>query len=214
MTDSRNIPKNNFRYQKSVNVNTKSTCFLCLRDINGDTWQVDEDGCFITENKIHQAHSFTKESENIAYDLSYILGHIKLSTEDLKLNDNRTNISSRRISVSLCGECRNMVESLQYLCRELQLVKLKANWKLQQLTSVLRASDEDTEKTELFRSAMVTAGCEDQDQYDLAQFLRTQIKTECNRSSILHYKITNFYILLFFCVNFRLLHAKTKSPKS
>lgn len=154
-----------------MEVNTKRSCFLCLRHIFGDTWALDEDNS--------HTDCYDRNSQPKFYNLKPILRMIAFAKDnifDTKYNDDS-------VSVSLCSQCGTIVEHLTSLCIELELVQMKINWKLGQVTEIIQDSAEDAERSKLFRHDMLFEEFGEEN-YELAETLRKTLITKCKPHKI------------------------------
>lgn len=159
----------NDQHQNTFKINTKNTCFLCLRDIFAHTWIVDEDRCRVeikTENNHH---------DQIIFDLAPILRLVNLPCHKLAKTINEPadgqNIDS--FSVSLCTECANIATTLTDLFSDLELIRMKFLGKLTQFTDIINHSQMDKERLQLFRSSLSSPKS-----YKIAETIRNQVKNK------------------------------------
>lgn len=159
-----------------MEVNTKETCFLCLRHTFGNTWAVDEDVCLIEDICHEQMNS---------YNLRPILRTIQLSK---KLPaDSKYTLDG--ISVSLCRQCGVVADYLRTLCLDLEALQMKVNWKLEEFKNILQKSSEDKERNNLFRNSMISEEFGEEN-YELAENLRKTLTEKCKL--FLQSKSTNY----------------------
>lgn len=173
-----NILISNVRSCRSniFSVNTKSTCFLCLRDIFAETWAVDENGCLINNNGTDNRHL-----QQITYDLRTILRLAHLSSEHLqKLIGEWDEFKRKGFTVSLCSACGITVKSLDKLFQNMELIRMKIHEKLTEFTEIIKESDKDLERVKLFCGALNSPKL-----YKTARKTRNHLQIKCELAVII-----------------------------
>lgn len=166
-------------YHGAIKINTGSSCFLCLRDILGSSCGAGEGGCF-------------------DYNLLPIFRLIGLPPSNVQLadffqpNNEAKRSGSGEVSVNLCGQCGLQINALLELYKQLEFIKKQVNWKLREVTEVLKESINDKERNNLFRSTMCSSYMEidisdSQTEYKLVVGLRNEIMAKCELTFV-----TNF----------------------
>lgn len=165
--------------QKEFFVDTKTTCFLCLKEMQYSPPVID-----LESDEDHNDRSDLDGIEGEKFLMKPIFRYLNVNPDILFKNQVPIQDSIKLLKkvsdwrVRLCPECIPCANRISELALQLEMIQMKMNHSVQKFLEIVDKSEKDSEKVEKFRGKLTNPS--DVIQATIATLLRNETREKCN----------------------------------